>query len=147
MRWKVYSEQGKFTKNDQALAIQFFILCGFQYLLSNLEHYLKETPDNYIGILLLSVPILDQILNALVLLLTNTDIRRAYSPDLAPSDYHLSRDLQANLDEMHFEKDEDAKKWLRTYFDQKPRIFFDRGIRSLLTKWAQVILNHGEYLT
>jgi histone-lysine N-methyltransferase SETMAR len=71
----------------------------------------------------------------------------AYSPDLAPSDYHLFRDLQSNLDELHFENDEEAKKWLRTYFDQKPRIFFDRGIRSLPAKWAQVILNNGEYLT
>lgn len=71
----------------------------------------------------------------------------AYSPDLAPSDYHLFRDLQANLDELHFENDEDAEKWLRTYFDQKPRIFFERGIRSLPTKWAQVILSNGEYIT
>ena len=33
----------------------------------------------------------------------------AYSPDLAPSDYHPFRDLQSNLDELHFENDEEAK--------------------------------------
>uniref|UniRef100_A0A914C173 Transposase n=1 Tax=Acrobeloides nanus TaxID=290746 RepID=A0A914C173_9BILA len=34
----------------------------------------------------------------------------AYSPDLAPSDYHLFQDLQSNLDELHFENNEDTKK-------------------------------------
>jgi [histone H3]-lysine36 N-dimethyltransferase SETMAR len=70
----------------------------------------------------------------------------AYSPDLAPSDYHLFWDLQHELDEQHFENDEDVKKWLQSYFDQKPRIFFDRGIRRLPTKWAQVINSNGEYI-
>uniref|UniRef100_A0A914C8D4 Uncharacterized protein n=1 Tax=Acrobeloides nanus TaxID=290746 RepID=A0A914C8D4_9BILA len=41
-----------------------------------MEHYLKGKPNNYIGLLLLGIPIMDQILNALVLLLTNTVIRR-----------------------------------------------------------------------
>uniref|UniRef100_A0A914D001 Mariner Mos1 transposase n=1 Tax=Acrobeloides nanus TaxID=290746 RepID=A0A914D001_9BILA len=68
-----------------------------------------------------------------------------YNPDLASSDYHLFQDLQLELDEQHLEKDEDVKNWLKNYFDQKPRIFFERGIRSLPTKWAQVMYNNGEY--
>jgi hypothetical protein len=55
------------------------------------------------------------------------------------------RDLQPELDEQHFEKDEDVKKWLKNYFDTKPRVFFEGGIQSLSTKWAQVIYNNGEY--
>jgi hypothetical protein len=58
-----------------------------------------------------------------------------------PSDYHLFRDLQHELDEQHFENDEDAKKWFQSYFDWKPRIFF---ARRLSTKWAQVIFNNGD---
>ncbi|GBO09232.1 Mariner Mos1 transposase [Araneus ventricosus] len=33
-----------------------------------------------------------------------------YSPDLAPSDYHLFRSMAHDLDEQHFHSHEDAKK-------------------------------------
>jgi hypothetical protein len=39
-----------------------------------------------------------------------------------------------------------VKKWLQIYFDQRPSIFFNRDIRRLPTKWAQVIFNHGDYI-
>jgi [histone H3]-lysine36 N-dimethyltransferase SETMAR len=70
----------------------------------------------------------------------------AYSPDLAPSDYYLFRNLQLELDDKHFDQNEDVKNFLQQYFDSKPRIFYERGIRRLPTKWAQVIDSNGEYI-
>ena len=68
-----------------------------------------------------------------------------YSPDLAPSDYHLFRHLKAEISGQHFGNFEDLESWLETFFDDKPRIFYDRGIRKLLVKWAEVVEHDGEY--
>ena len=68
-----------------------------------------------------------------------------YSPDLAPSDYHLFRHLKAEISGQHFGSFEDLESWLETFFDDKPRIFYDRGIRKLPVKWAEVVEHDGEY--
>uniref|UniRef100_A0A914CMV7 Transposase n=1 Tax=Acrobeloides nanus TaxID=290746 RepID=A0A914CMV7_9BILA len=57
-----------------------------------------------------------------------------YSSDLAPLDYHLFRDLQVTLEDVHF--NDEVKTWLTNYFDSNPRIF--DIIRSLLSRWAKV---------
>uniref|UniRef100_A0A914DR66 Uncharacterized protein n=1 Tax=Acrobeloides nanus TaxID=290746 RepID=A0A914DR66_9BILA len=77
LRYNVYHATRTFSKNDQVLAIQFLILCGIQYALSYLENYCKEGPDNYYGLIIMSVPFLIQISHALALLLTNLLIRKA----------------------------------------------------------------------
>ncbi|KFD46684.1 LOW QUALITY PROTEIN: hypothetical protein M514_12452 [Trichuris suis] len=41
-----------------------------------------------------------------------------YSPDLAPSDYHLLRSLAVNLRGVSFNNDEDFQKWLSDFFLQ-----------------------------
>uniref|UniRef100_A0A914E5B3 Uncharacterized protein n=1 Tax=Acrobeloides nanus TaxID=290746 RepID=A0A914E5B3_9BILA len=76
MRFKFYSEQGKLSKNDKVLAIQFFILCAIQYALSNVENYFEEDETNYDGLALLSLPILIQFFNAAFLLSTNKMVIR-----------------------------------------------------------------------
>jgi len=68
-----------------------------------------------------------------------------YSPDLAPSDYHLFRHLKAEIAGKEFKTEEDLKSWLQEFFDNKPRIFFDRGIRQLPVKWATVVEHNGDY--
>ena len=69
----------------------------------------------------------------------------AYSPDLAPSDYHLFRSLQTGLKEKEFENSEEVKKYLQSFFDQKSSAFYKRGIRALPERWAHVIDCSGDY--
>lgn len=43
-----------------------------------------------------------------------------YSPDLAPTDYHLFRSLQNSMDGKQFENEQDIKNHLDQFFDSKP---------------------------
>ena len=51
-----------------------------------------------------------------------------YSPDVAPSDYHLFRSLEHFLRGKRFTKDEDVQTALSEFFDQKSPAFYRRGI-------------------
>jgi len=48
----------------------------------------------------------------------------AYSPDLAPSDYHLFLSMGHALAEGHFDSYEDVRKWLDEWLPRKMRNFF-----------------------
>ena len=49
-----------------------------------------------------------------------------YSPDIAPTDYHLLRSMQHSLAEQHFNCFEDVKKWLDDWIIQKAEKFLLR---------------------
>ena len=55
----------------------------------------------------------------------------AYSPDLAPSDYHLFASMGHALAEQRFGSYEDVKKWLDEWFAAKGEDFYWRGIHKL----------------
>ncbi len=69
-----------------------------------------------------------------------------YSPDLAPSDYHLFRSLQNHLNEKKFDDCEDLKSFLHNFFTTKPVSFYHDGIHALPTRWRQVVDRDGQYL-
>lgn len=69
----------------------------------------------------------------------------AYSPDIAPSDYHLFRSMQNSLTDVHFETLEEVRKWVDDFIKSKDEKFFYIGIHSLPEKWLKVIDNNGEY--
>ena len=46
-----------------------------------------------------------------------------YSPDIAPSDYHLVRSLQHHLSNKIYENDEQLKNDIDLFFSQNPRTF------------------------
>jgi hypothetical protein len=69
-----------------------------------------------------------------------------YSPDLAPSVYHLFRSLSNNLRGVSFNNDAEIQNWLDEFFTPKPADFFKRGIESLPERWEAVDNNGGEYI-
>ena len=68
-----------------------------------------------------------------------------YSPDIAPSDYHLFRSMTHGLAEQHFTSYEEAKNWVDSWITSKDGEFFRRGIRSLPERWGKVVANDGQY--
>ena len=69
-----------------------------------------------------------------------------YSPDLAPTDYHLFRSLQISLMETNFCNEDQVQEFVKNFFTSKPAAFYTKGIEELPDKWQQVIANDGEYI-
>ena len=69
-----------------------------------------------------------------------------YSPDLAPTDYHLFRSLGNSLRDKKFDDANDIQKYLTDFFASQSRDFCANGIRSLPTRWQMVVDNGGAYI-
>ncbi|GFW91220.1 mariner Mos1 transposase [Trichonephila clavipes] len=54
-----------------------------------------------------------------------------YSPDLAPSDYHLFRSMAHGLADQHVRSYEEVKNWTDSLIPSKDDQFFQCGIRTL----------------
>lgn len=69
-----------------------------------------------------------------------------YSPDLAPSDFHLFRSLQNNLNGKNFGSLVAVENYLKTFFAEKPRSFYEKGIHQLVERWQTIVENGGDYI-
>lgn len=69
-----------------------------------------------------------------------------YSPDLAPTDYHLFRSLHYYLAEKKYDEDSDIKSDLTAFFASKSPGFYEEGIKQLPNRWAMVVCTEGEYV-
>ncbi|CAF1471208.1 unnamed protein product, partial [Adineta ricciae] len=69
-----------------------------------------------------------------------------YSPDLAPTDYHLFRSLSNYLSEKKFDDKNDLRTELANFFAQKSQDFYEHGIFSIPTRWQQVLGSDGGYI-
>lgn len=69
-----------------------------------------------------------------------------YSPDIAPSDYHLFRSVQHFLKDKIFESTREVEAALWEFFSSKPEEFYLRGIELLPERWQTIIGNNGEYI-
>ena len=61
--------------------------------------------------------------------------RPPYSPDLAPTDFHLFRSLQNSLNGKNFHNDAEIDKFVKNFFASKPPKFFEEEINKLPSKW------------
>ena len=68
-----------------------------------------------------------------------------YSPDVAPSDYHLFRSMAHGLKHQHFQSYEEVQNWIDSWIASKDDQFFQRGIRLLPERWEKVVANDGQY--
>lgn len=69
-----------------------------------------------------------------------------YSPDLAPSDYHLFPYLKAELGGIHFQSVEAVKQACQTFFKNQPKEFYERGILKLATRYQTCLDRGGDYV-
>ncbi|GBP46371.1 Mariner Mos1 transposase [Eumeta japonica] len=68
-----------------------------------------------------------------------------YSPDIAPSDYHLFRSMAHALSEQRFTSYEDTKNWVDSWIASKDKEFFRLRIRTLPERWKKVVASDGQY--
>ena len=68
-----------------------------------------------------------------------------YSPDVAPSDYHLFRSMAHSLAHQHFRSYEEVKKWIDSWIASKEASFFRDGIRQLPEIWEKVVVSDRQY--
>jgi histone-lysine N-methyltransferase SETMAR len=69
----------------------------------------------------------------------------AYSPDKAPTDYHLNRSIKNKLGGKKFANDGELMDELKAYFASKKAEFFKRGIEKLPDRWQEIINMDGDY--
>jgi histone-lysine N-methyltransferase SETMAR len=69
-----------------------------------------------------------------------------YSPDLAPTDYHLFRSLANHLSGKKFDKEDKLREEIETFFISKSQDFYKRGIENLPSRWRQVVTSNGAYI-
>ena len=65
-----------------------------------------------------------------------------YSPDLAPSDYHLFGPLKNHLRGTKFSDDEAVKEICREWLKSQPRDFYAK----LVHRWGKCISVHRDYV-
>ena len=69
-----------------------------------------------------------------------------YSPDLAPSDFHLFPHLKKHLRGTHYSTDDALKKAVEKWFNSQPVSFFKSGIEALSARCLKCILLDGDYV-
>lgn len=69
-----------------------------------------------------------------------------YSPDLAPSDFYLFRNLKSWLKQKRFTTQDDLEAAVLGWFQSKPKTFYEKAIDELKERMSQVIELEGSYL-
>ena len=69
-----------------------------------------------------------------------------YSPDLAPSDFHLFSPLKKFLAGQRFTCDDKVEAAVRQWFRSQTADFYCSGIAKLVLRWDKCMNRHGEYV-
>ena len=70
----------------------------------------------------------------------------AYSPDIAPSDYHLFSNLKEFVRLKNSSSDDEAVTTVEDYLTDLNSEFFCKGIQSLHDRWQHVVASEGQYI-
>jgi len=77
---------------------------------------------------------------------TNGSPPPPYSPDLAPSDYHLFLHLKKFLGTKRFDDDDDLKDAVQKWLTSQAAAFYAEGIQKLVPLYGKCLNNGGEYV-
>ena len=69
-----------------------------------------------------------------------------YSPDLAPSDYHLFTHLKEHMGGIRFDDDDEVKEEVKHYLNELAASFYDTGILKLSQRLEKCIEHNGDYV-
>lgn len=69
-----------------------------------------------------------------------------YSPDLAPSDYHLFPNLKKHLRGRRFSSDEDLKTSTEEWLSEQNTHFYSEGVEKLWERYQKCIDKRGDYI-
>lgn len=69
-----------------------------------------------------------------------------YSPDLAPSDFHLFLHMKRELGGRRFACDDDAKNAVNLWLSSLASSFFEAGINKLVSRYDKCLNNGGNYV-
>ena len=69
-----------------------------------------------------------------------------YSPDLAPSDFHLFGPMKKFLAGQHFATDAEVKSGVRRWLYSRQTDFYEQGILKLVPRWEKCVEKIGDYV-
>jgi hypothetical protein len=69
-----------------------------------------------------------------------------YSPDLAPSDYHLFTYLKNSLRSLCFNNNEELMEGVKTWLSSQTADFSDTGIQKLIPRYDKCLNSGGDYV-
>ena len=71
---------------------------------------------------------------------------RPYSPDLAPSDYHLFSPIKEGLRGKHYASDEEVKTAVTMWLKKQLAECYEAGIHALIWRRNVAIEKNGDYV-
>ena len=69
-----------------------------------------------------------------------------YSPDLAPSDFHLFPQMKKVLAGRHFARNDDVIAAVEEFLESQTKEFFYIGIKALQHRWSKCSTLKGDYV-
>ena len=72
--------------------------------------------------------------------------RLPYSPDLAPSDYHLFPNMKTWLTTQRFDDDAELQAGVNEWLKSQAAKFYDDGINKLVHRYDKCLNLNGDYV-
>ena len=69
-----------------------------------------------------------------------------YSPDLAPSDFHVFGPFKEAVGGKSLRSDEEVQQTVHEWLRSQPKEYFSRGIHALPKRWNTSMERNGDYV-